>query len=358
MSTTRPPAGVEASDAAFGILGVRVASLIGDALSLRVRGQAGAGMQAEDGRWVFGTAEVGYARGLGPLQALVDADAFALRYDRPYRYDARALRVRPGLAAGLGRVRMSVRAELLRGDWASRFFEPQEPEPLPGIEVRREGTLRIDGGEAVVDAQAGSLDVEIGVGLRDAQNGTLDGRYTTAHVMAALPVGRVNFFGAIRLQDAAGLDEVGGELGATTLVGGRVSVAGMLSHAVTDPVYGTRPGIGVSLGASVRLGRTSDGNAGGVVTVNTPADGRRSVTLRVERAEAPRVEVAGSFNAWTPLPMTRAGNAWTLTLRLEPGTYTFAFRLADGTWFVPDDAPGIVDDGFGQRNATIVVPPL
>ncbi|NLG62909.1 MAG: hypothetical protein GX539_11760, partial [Candidatus Cloacimonetes bacterium] len=68
--------------------------------------------------------------------------------------------------------------------------------------------------------------------------------------------------------------------------------------------------------------------------------------------------VAGSFNAWTPVAMQRDGNDWTVTLHLEPGSYTFSFRKADGTWFVPDDAPGVVEDGFGQRNATLVVPPL
>lgn len=358
MSTTRPPAGVEASDAAFGMLGVRVAGPFGDHLIVRARGQAGAGMQPDDGRWLFGAAEAAFAQGLGPLQALVDGDVFALRYDRPYDYDARAIRVRPGLAAGFGRMRLSVHAVLLRGDWSSRFDVVVNDQTGATLEVRRTGVLRIDGGEAAVGARAGRVDIEIGMALREVENGSLDGRYTSGHATALLPIGPVTLFGGFRLQDAAGIDEVGGELGATTRVSNRVSVAGQLSHAVTDPVYGTRPGIGVSLSASIRLGGGSDSGTGGVVTVNAPADGRRSVTLRLERDDPGAVEVAGSFNAWTPVPMTRAGDGWTLTLQLEPGTYTFAFRTADGIWFVPDDAPGIVDDGFGQRNGTIVVPPL
>lgn len=360
MGTTRPPAGVEADDAAFGILGVRVAHQLGSRLTLHARGQVGAGARTEDGRWLFGGAEAVWAHSLGPLQALIDGDAFALRYDRPYDYDARAIRVRPGLAAAIGRTRVEVRAELLRGDWSSRFFFLADEQTGATLEVRRTGVLRVDGGAASIGARAGRVDVEIGVGVREVENGALDGRYVSGHATGVLPVGPVTLFGTLRLQDAAGIGEVGGALGATTRVSQRVSVAGVLARAVTDVVYGTRPGIGVTLSASVRLGgeRTSSSDANGVVAVGVPADGRRTVTLRLEHDAPGAVEVAGSFNAWTPVPMTRDGDAWIRAFRLEPGTYTFAFRLADGTWFVPDDAPGIVDDGFGRRNATIVVPPL
>lgn len=360
MSTTRPPAGVEASDAAFGVLGVRVAHQFGSRLMLQARGQAGAGARTEDGRWLFGGAEAGYARRLGPVQALIDADAFALRYDRPYDYDARAIRVRPGFAAAIGRTRLNVRAVLLRGDWSSRFFAVVDQETGATLEVRRTGVLRVDGGTAAIAARAGRMDLEMGVAVRDVENGTLDGRYVSGQATGVLPVGSVTLFGGLRLQDAAGIGEVGGEVGATTMVSERVSVAGMLSRAVTDAVYGTRPGIGVTLSASIRLGGRRDGgnDANSVVAVGAPADGRRPVTLRLGHDVAGAVEVAGSFNAWTPVPMTRDGDTWIRVLRLAPGTYTFAFKLADGTWFVPDDAPGIVDDGFGRRNATIVVPPL
>jgi len=96
----------------------------------------------------------------------------------------------------------------------------------------------------------------------------------------------------------------------------------------------------------------------GIATIGAASGTRRSVTLRVRAPDTLALSVAGSFNAWTPVAMQRDGNDWTVTLHLEPGSYTFSFRKADGTWFVPDDAPGVVEDGFGQRNATLVVPPL
>ena len=40
---------------------------------------------------------------------------------------------------------------------------------------------------------------------------------------------------------------------------------------------------------------------------------------------------------------------------LPPGVYHFGFRV-DGEWYVPEDAPGRVSDGYGQVNATLVVP--
>jgi hypothetical protein len=53
--------------------------------------------------------------------------------------------------------------------------------------------------------------------------------------------------------------------------------------------------------------------------------------------------------------MVQDGRAWVLEIPLQAGTYHFGF-LADGEWFVPEDAPGQVNDDWGQMNATIVVP--
>lgn len=358
-STTQPPAGVSASDATFGLLGLRAVAALTDALSMTARGQAGAGARAEDGRWLFGEATGAWTAALGPAFALLDASAFALSYDRPFDYDARAARVRPGAGAGIGPFSVRLRGDLLRGDWSSRY--PQEiegPLPLPAPEVTQEGTLRIDGGDVAVATYFKGISVELEIGLREAENGTLDGRYRTASLAVSVPLGRAHVFGGVRAQDAVGDEELGGELGAALALGDRLQLIGLAVRSVTDPLYGTRSGPGFSLGASIRLGEW-ERREDAVVAIGSPADGRRAVTLRVERSGAAVVEVAGSFNAWTPVPMERTDDdIWSVTLHLEPGTYTFAFRLADGTWFVPQDAPGVVDDGFGQDNATLVVPPL
>lgn len=80
------------------------------------------------------------------------------------------------------------------------------------------------------------------------------------------------------------------------------------------------------------------------------------VRLRVPAEEASgRPSVGGSFNGWKPVPMTRSGDAWTITLELEPGYYEIAFVDETGRWFVPESFPGRRPDGMGGWVMTLVV---
>jgi len=54
--------------------------------------------------------------------------------------------------------------------------------------------------------------------------------------------------------------------------------------------------------------------------------------------------------------MVRQGDAWVLTLPLGRGVYRYAYRGADGEWFVPEGTPGRQDDGFGGVAAVLIVP--
>ena len=80
------------------------------------------------------------------------------------------------------------------------------------------------------------------------------------------------------------------------------------------------------------------------------------IRLRVDAADgAAPVRLAGTFNGWSPQPMTLVDGRWVAELRLEPGIYEYAFVAPDGSWFVPEDTPGRKADGFGGFIATIVV---
>lgn len=351
-STTQPPAGVVADATAYGLLGLRAEVDAASALTLGARAHTGAGARTQDGRWVFGEAMAAWAQRAGATIVSVDASGQVLRYTDPYDYDAQVLRVIPGVRTGAGRVQLSMQGDLARGDWSSRYDDGAQGDSV----LLRDGVTRISGGALSAASYIGAMDVEFGAALRDATNGTLDGRYATIHATAAAPLGPATVFATLRMQDAAGEQEAGGELGALLQAGSRTTLIALVTQPVTDPLYGTRSGFGVSIGASVKLHTTRE--TAGVAVVGASTAGRRAVTLRVHAPDEESVSVAGSFNGWTPVAMQQRGGAWTLTVHVEPGSYTFAFRKADGTWFVPDDAPGIVDDGFGQRNATLVVPPL
>ncbi len=86
---------------------------------------------------------------------------------------------------------------------------------------------------------------------------------------------------------------------------------------------------------------------------------RVPVVLNLRMPDARSVAVVGTFNDWraSGYEMRRDsdGSAWTVTLWLPEGRYEYAF-LVDGGSTVPDpSAPLHQDDGFGSRNAVLIV---
>lgn len=88
------------------------------------------------------------------------------------------------------------------------------------------------------------------------------------------------------------------------------------------------------------------------VRADPRADGTVRLVLRLGRT-ARQVAIAGDWNGWEPVPLTRGDGGWVASLRLEPGIYKYAL-LADGEWILPDGVTGM-DDGFGGKVAVLVV---
>ena len=136
---------------------------------------------------------------------------------------------------------------------------------------------------------------------------------------------------------------------------GPVYLQGVVSRSISDPLYGVPGDLALSVGVSVSLGRRSLGPPV-PATLGASAGRGRIVRFVFERADARSVAVAGDFSEWEPRAMQRdAKGAWTLETVLEPGVYHYSFVVDGETWTVPANAPGLVDDGFGQKNATLVV---
>jgi hypothetical protein len=72
-------------------------------------------------------------------------------------------------------------------------------------------------------------------------------------------------------------------------------------------------------------------------------------------ATATTVAVVGSFTGWEPRTMNRTADGWSITLVLPEGSHQFAFLVDGERWYLPPGAPGLVDDGFGRKNATVVI---
>ena len=80
-----------------------------------------------------------------------------------------------------------------------------------------------------------------------------------------------------------------------------------------------------------------------------------SVRFELEADGATTVALIGGFTGWEAVAMVKSGDVWTVTLRVEPGTYRFGFEV-DGIWYVPDYADGKTTDEWGVEQATLVVP--
>lgn len=96
-----------------------------------------------------------------------------------------------------------------------------------------------------------------------------------------------------------------------------------------------------------------------VLTPPIPAGVRKplhdATRFAIRAPDATRVDLAGDWNAWTPVPATRASNGvWYVDLPLQAGEYRYAFRIDGSTWKVPDGVVA-VDDGFGGKSAYVTI---
>ncbi len=146
----------------------------------------------------------------------------------------------------------------------------------------------------------------------------------------------------------------GGGLGATA--GPRTSVWASVQQEAPDPLYWNAPRRTWSAGVTRRFGgpaRTAPPAT--VAAASTRNTGGVTIRLPGEDAPGSALSIAGSFNDWAPIPMTRERRAWVIRLPLAPGVYQYAFRKGTGEWFVPASVPGRRDDGMGGSVATLVV---
>ncbi len=91
----------------------------------------------------------------------------------------------------------------------------------------------------------------------------------------------------------------------------------------------------------------------------TPETPTIFVQFVLEAPSARSVAVAGDFNAWTPqlvLNDSDGDGVWTGRLALKPGVHQYMFVIDGSEWETDPKADRYVDDGFGNRNAVLVIP--
>lgn len=82
------------------------------------------------------------------------------------------------------------------------------------------------------------------------------------------------------------------------------------------------------------------------------------VEFALEAPGARSVAVAGDFTTWTPMVELEdpdGDGIWSGRARLRPGIHKYMFVVDGSEWVTDPRAPRHVDDGFGNRNAVLVV---
>lgn len=354
-SWSLPPATSIAESTPYLNLGIRLGVPIGASGWGFLAGSGGLAAQDSGASWVSVLGGIGTGIGLGGpafLDLAASGEAFSVGDPWPYRgvlgEGEAALRLELGRTTarlagwgGIGSSETEVletftrttrrgtytyeRGSVIASDlwsWGGRLelaWAAGRWRPWAGLEAYDAPQGSYAGGRAGVGFEAGSVIWDLEGGVWDTPDGA-EG-FVTARV--AVPVGP-------RLAARAS--------------GGRYG---------PDPLLDLEPAGGAGAGLSWTVARVGPRPDAATPAPASAAGGGTSFS--VEAPGASVVTLAGDFTEWDEVPLRREGDAWTTTLRLEPGVYRYAYRV-DGTWHVPEGASGRTRDEWGNPVATLVVP--
>lgn len=247
----------------------------------------------------------------------------------------------PFVSAGIGPVRMEIRSGLAhyRSAFAGETLSRTGHDSGLSLELRPHQRISLSGDGRLLRIDGASYG------------------YAGMSAEVAIPLGALWVHGG-RWSDEALPDPDWGA-GAEIEFASRTSLSAAYRQDATDPLYWNTTRKFWSVGVSRRLGggRPIGAGAAPIAAPLTPEMRSGYVVFRIPASASETAPfVAGDFNQWTPVAMRLVDGDWVARMRLEPGIHHYAFRDAEGHWFVPESVPNRVDDGFGGTNAIMVVP--
>lgn len=144
--------------------------------------------------------------------------------------------------------------------------------------------------------------------------------------------------------------------GATYAFTPKVALLVSAGRHLADPVRGAPDATTASAAIRLTFAELRDGAPlarESDVSVARMTDG----TVLIVRIRAParaRVEVAGSFSGWDPVPITRKGEIWEAQVHVPPGRHRVAYRVDGGPWRAPTGLARLRE--FDGEVGLIVVP--
>jgi hypothetical protein len=250
--------------------------------------------------------------------------------------------IRPSVSYPAGRIVVVAVPRLSVGRWSTST---------------REGDLRVTGGDLEIQRSFGALIAVLSAGASGVDNGVVAGTFARAGGDLILDRGPWTAAAHLEAQRTPLERELGGGVRVSWTPTPGLELLGYVGHRVRDPLFGTAGSLTASMTVSVRATRWSPRLPPPVARVGEAQDGGRRVSFAIRAPDADEVAVTGDFTDWEPVAMESGDDGWWRIIRVvAPGLHHFGF-LVDGSWAIPEDAPGVVEDGWGRRNASIVVEP-
>lgn len=143
----------------------------------------------------------------------------------------------------------------------------------------------------------------------------------------------------------------------------RYSFAVGTGRALADPIRGI-PDMQIT-SASIRValvtprpaaaaGADNDSRGISFATL-TPKSSGAVLVVHIIADDTSRVELAGTFSDWKPVPLTRTNAGWEAEIALPPGRHRVAVRVNGGAWQAPRGTAPVKDE-YGGEAGLIVVP--
>ncbi len=353
-STALPPARVvDQSVGVYGMFGAR-ANYNRPMLDLGLASYIGMGETANDGRWGALAANATRDWQFGPVTGSGELELFGLHYTTPFSYTAGLISGRPRLSHAFGGFELTATPELGIGFWRSSIDVGTGPDPL---RIERQGPLRFAALRGTVAAPFSRGAVAFTATAADARNDVADGTYLGMNVALAQVVRGMDLTAEVAWLNGPLKTEAGITVAVGRAFGEGLYVSADVGRRVGDIALGSAGHFGATLGISWRPGGAPVPKAERPrIVVIGPREARGTrVEFILPATQAQTAAVVGSFTGWKPRQMTRTAAGWTISMLVPTGSHQFSFLLDGTRWYLPEGAPGIVDDGFGRKNATLVI---
>jgi hypothetical protein len=331
LSSARPPAGVpEANTSTYAVFGGR-ADVGVKRWRLEATASTGQAFERGGGGWWWLEADV--------TRSFARLGGFLLDYGNAFNYAVGGLNFEPHASVFGGKITLRPTATL--ASWSSDSAS---------------ATFGAVGLSVSAEQRVGKITFQLTGDVHSAgHNGYSSGRYLALGADAYTALGRTSLGAGITLGRNPVESETGFDAWAAHAFSERLQLSLQLSRPLADPVFGSPGTFGVTLNGSWRVLHKRAQPAPSPALVGRQVRNGRSVRFVVRLPRARSVAVSGTFSDWEPVPMRKDGDVWTVEIPVSAGTHQYGFLVDEEEWYLPSEVKDVIDDGFGRKNATLVV---